>query len=106
MADDQHDALSPTLLGMRAHVYGSCDPVQEVFPEAEGGAAAGSADDMMLLSFEEFKAIMEDYDVSTSGRGTGGTRQMEMEGARDLPARGHLCTTVGRTVTGLGRMVI
>jgi hypothetical protein len=41
---------------------------QEVFPEAgvdDEGAPAG--DDMMLLSFEEFKGIMEDYDVSDSG---------------------------------------
>lgn len=38
--------------------------LQEVFPEAEGGAGAGSGDGMMLLSFEEFKAIVEDYDVS------------------------------------------
>lgn len=36
--------------------------VQEVFPEADG--AGGGGDDMMLLSFEEFKAIVEDYDVS------------------------------------------
>lgn len=38
--------------------------MQEVFPESEGAGAAGSNDDMMLLSFEEFKQIMEDYDVS------------------------------------------
>jgi hypothetical protein len=38
--------------------------LQEVFPEAEGGAGAGSGGGMMLLSFEEFKAIVEDYDVS------------------------------------------
>lgn len=47
--------------------------MQEVFPEAEGGAAVASPDDMMLLSFEEFKAIMEDYDVSTVGWVGGGT---------------------------------
>lgn len=46
--------------------------LQEVFPGASGssssgggGAAGGSAGgaDIMLLSFEEFKAVMDDFDV-------------------------------------------
>jgi hypothetical protein len=44
---------------------------QEVFPEAAGeGNGTPAGDDMMLLSFEEFKGIMEDYDVSAFVVGT------------------------------------
>jgi hypothetical protein len=77
--------------------------VQEVFPAAEGAAAAESADDMMLLSFEEFKAIMEDYDVSSLGHRTGAQGSCKGHGK---DRRSHLSTAVHRAVAELGRMAV